>query len=144
MNKAAIAVLSSVCLAFMGVITTAAAAPHPFETADLKKKYKKKAKITQRRFNIGPKPKRWCGWWMRTQFGGGPEYNLARNWAKRGRKSGPRVGVIVVWRGHVGIITGKARDGRWIVKSGNDGNKVRERPRSLKHRTGNPIAFRAL
>jgi hypothetical protein len=95
------------------------------------------------RHAAGPKPGRWCGWWMRTQFGGGAEYNLARNWAKRGRPaSGPKVGVVVVWRGHVGIITGKASDGRWVVKSGNDGNAVRERARSLKHRTGMPIAYR--
>lgn len=95
------------------------------------------------RYNVGPKPGRWCGWWMRTQFGGGPEYNLARNWAKRGRPAGgPGIGVVVVWRGHVGIITGKAANGQWIVKSGNDSNRVRERARSLKHRTGNPIAYR--
>lgn len=98
---------------------------------------------TASRFNAGAKPGRWCGWWLRTQLGGGPEYNLARNWAKRGSPaSGPQVGVVVVWRGHVGIITGKAADGRWIVKSGNDGNAVRERARSLKHRTGMPIAYR--
>ncbi|MHB0785586.1 C40 family peptidase [Bradyrhizobium sp. 5.13L] len=39
--------------------------------------------------------------------------------------------MIVVWRHHVGVITGRAANGEWIVKSGNDGNRVRERPRSL-------------
>jgi hypothetical protein len=85
------------------------------------------------RYNVGPRPSRWCGWWMRTQLGGGPEYNLARNWAKRGRRlNGPRVGAVVVWSHHVGLITGRTSDGQWIVKSGNDGGRVRERPRSVK------------
>jgi hypothetical protein len=26
------------------------------------------------------RPTRWCGWWMRTQKGGGPEMSLASNW----------------------------------------------------------------
>lgn len=85
------------------------------------------------RHNVGPKPGRWCGWWMRTQLGGGPEYNLARNWAKRGRAlNGPRVGAVVVWSHHVGMITGRNKAGQWIVKSGNDGGRIRERPRSVK------------
>lgn len=79
----------------------------------------------------GPRPARWCGWWMRTQLGGGPEYNLARNWKNWGRPSGPRVGAVVVWSSHVGIITGRASNGQWVVKSGNDGGRVRERPRSV-------------
>jgi hypothetical protein len=80
---------------------------------------------------VGPRPSRWCGWWMRTQKGGGPELNLARNWAHWGRPSGPQVGALVVWPHHVGMITGRAADGQWIVKSGNDGGRVRERPRSV-------------
>ncbi|MCB1442963.1 MAG: hypothetical protein KDJ72_08055 [Methyloceanibacter sp.] len=69
---------------------------------------------------------------MRTQLGGGPEYNLARNWAKRGRPlNGPRVGAVAVWSHHVGLITGKTKDGQWVVRSGNDGGRVRERPRSV-------------
>jgi len=83
-------------------------------------------------YSAGPRPSRWCGWWMRTQFGGGPEYNLARNWAKRGRPlNSPRVGAVVVWAHHVGMITGRSASGQWIVKSGNDGGRVRERPRSV-------------
>ena len=91
------------------------------------------------KYNAGPKPGRWCGWFMRTIFGGGPEYNLARNWSKRGTSAGgPRVGAVVVWPHHVGVITGRASDGRWIVKSGNDSNRVRERARSV----AGAIAFR--
>ena len=80
---------------------------------------------------VGPRPARWCGWWMRTQKGGGPELNLARNWANWGRPSGPRVGAVVVWSHHVGMITGRSASGQWIVKSGIDGGQVRERPRSV-------------
>jgi hypothetical protein len=81
--------------------------------------------------SVGGRPGAWCGWWMRTQLGGGPEYNLAANWRRYGRSSGPQVGAVVVWPHHVGIITGRASNGRWIVKSGNDGNRVRERARSV-------------
>lgn len=77
------------------------------------------------------KPGKWCGWWMRTQFGGGPEYNVAWNWRKRGVASSPHVGAVVVWRHHVGVIVGRAPNGMWIVKSGNDGNAVRTRARSI-------------
>jgi hypothetical protein len=63
---------------------------------------------------------------------------LARNWANVGSNAGqPAVGVVVVWRHHVGIITGRSEAG-WIVKSGNDGRAVRERVRSVER----AIAFR--
>ena len=83
------------------------------------------------RAGVGPRPARWCGWWMRTQLGGGAELNLARNWKGWGRPSGPKIGAVVVWSSHVGIITGRASSGQWIFKSGNDGGRVRERPRSV-------------
>lgn len=89
------------------------------------------AQHTGRRYASGGRPRAWCGWWMRTQLGGGPEFNLAANWRRYGRASGPRVGAVVVWPHHVGIITGRAANGKWIVKSGNDGNAVRERARSV-------------
>jgi hypothetical protein len=79
----------------------------------------------------GPRPRRWCGWWMRTQKGGGAHLNVAWNWSRWGSPSGPQVGAVVVWRHHVGIITGRAANGMWIVKSGNDGGRVRERARSV-------------
>jgi hypothetical protein len=80
---------------------------------------------------VGGRPAKWCGWWMRTQKGGGPEYNRAWSWSRWGRAAGPQVGAVVVWRHHVGVITGRAANGQWIVKSGNDGGRVRERPRSV-------------
>lgn len=81
--------------------------------------------------SVGGRPRAWCGWWMRTQLGGGPEYNLAANWRNYGHSSGPQVGAVVVWPHHVGIITGRTASGQWVVKSGNDGNAVRERPQSV-------------
>ena len=80
---------------------------------------------------VGPRPGRWCGWWMRTQKGGGPHLNLARNWRGWGRPSGPQIGAVIVWPHHVGMITGRTAKGQWIVKSGNDGGRVRERARSV-------------
>ena len=77
------------------------------------------------------RPGRWCGWWMRTQKGGGPEMNLARNWAHWGHATAPQVGAVVIWSHHVGLITGRTANGEWIVRSGNDGGRVRERPRSV-------------
>jgi hypothetical protein len=78
------------------------------------------------------RPRAWCGWWMRQQLGvADRRFNLARSWASYGRPSaGPCVGCLVVWRHHVGRITG--HDGRnWIVTSGNDGHAVRTRARSV-------------
>jgi hypothetical protein len=68
---------------------------------------------------------------MRTQKGGGPEMNLARNWGHWGHATAPRVGAVVVWSHHVGLIMGRTANGEWIVRSGNDGGRVRERPRSV-------------
>lgn len=85
------------------------------------------------------KPRAWCGYYMRQLLGvADTSYNLAANWAHYGSPSfGPHVGAIVVWRHHVGIITG-GQPGAWVVKSGNDGNAVRERPLSVAR----AIAFR--
>lgn len=91
-----------------------------------------------------PRPARWCMWWLRRELGIPKsafrpfEYNLARAGRYIGAPaSGPAVGAIVVWRHHVGIITGRTATG-WVVKSGNDGKAVRERERSLQ----GAIAFR--
>jgi hypothetical protein len=85
------------------------------------------------------RPRAWCGWWLGRHLGM-PDRRLwlARNWAAVGSSAGgPQIGAIVVWRHHVGIITG--RHGKeWVVKSGNDGRAVRERPRSVS----GAIAFR--
>lgn len=80
---------------------------------------------------VGPRPRAWCGWWMRTQRGGGPHLNVAWNWRHYGRPTSPQVGAVVVWRHHVGEIVGQASNGRWIVRSGNDGGAVRTRARSV-------------
>jgi hypothetical protein len=90
------------------------------------------AGVADARNGLGPRPGAWCGWWMRTQLGGGPEFNRADSWMRWGsRASGPQIGAVVVWPHHVGIITGRTASGKWIVKSGNDGGAVRERARSV-------------
>lgn len=73
-----------------------------------------------------------------------PGGNVALWWARNyGRPApGPAIGRIVVWNhggghGHVGKITGRTGDG-WVVLSGNDGNRVRERVRNV----ANAYAFR--
>lgn len=81
---------------------------------------------------IGPRPSQWCGWWMRTQKGGGPEFNIAWNWRNYGVPTAPQVGAVVVWRHHVGILVGQTASGAWIVKSGNDSGAVRSRARSVQ------------
>lgn len=86
------------------------------------------------------RPRAWCGWYMRQVKGvADPRYNLARNWAHWGVSAGgPGVGVVVVWPHHVGLITARGSHGFWVVKSGNDGHRVRERERSVS----GAIAFR--
>ena len=84
---------------------------------------------------VGPRPDAWCGWYMRTRHGGGPEMNLAANWRSYGSPGSPQVGAIVVWPHHVGEIVGRASDGQWIVLSGNDSGTVRRRPRSISGAT---------
>ena len=87
----------------------------------------------------GGRPSAWCGWWLGNHLGMNKRNLwLARNWASVGSNAGgPGIGVVVVWRHHVGVITGRSGSG-WIVKSGNDGNRVRERVRSIS----GAIAFR--
>lgn len=80
--------------------------------------------------NLGPRPGRWCGYWMRQQYGGGQHLNVAWNWSRVGRAANAQVGAIVVWPHHVGRIIGQTARG-WIVQSGNDGGRVRERVRSV-------------
>ena len=87
----------------------------------------------------GGRPRAWCGWEMRQLVGSdpGPEYNLARNWAHWGHAGPPGIGAVVVWAHHVGKIVGQ-ENGKWIIQSGNDGNRVRTRPLPI----GNAIAIR--
>jgi hypothetical protein len=81
-----------------------------------------------------PRPRAWCGWWLRQQMGvADRSYNLARKWAQIGTAAhGPAPGVIAVWRHHVGIVTGVPGPGRIVLKSGNDSRAVRERERSTR------------
>ena len=81
-----------------------------------------------------PRPRAWCGWWVRQQFGvADRSYNLARKWAQIGTPAhGPSPGVIAVWRHHVGIVTAVPGPGRIVLKSGNDSHAVRERERSTR------------
>lgn len=83
-------------------------------------------------YNAGPRPRNWCGWWMRTQLGGGPHLNLAWNWRHYGSPASPQVGAVVVWRRHVGMIVGQASNGQWLVKSGNWGGRVATVARSIR------------
>lgn len=90
------------------------------------------------------RPGKWCAWYLRRALGipktAFPRwgYNIAANFRFIGSPaSGPAIGVIVVWRHHVGLITARTDRG-WVVKSGNDGGAVRERPRDVSR----AIAFR--
>jgi hypothetical protein len=79
------------------------------------------------RHHHGHRAHAWCGTYMSRYFGKSDRrLALAREWAKEGfNAGGPGVGVVVVWPHHVGIITGQAPDGEWIIHSGNDGGAVR-------------------
>jgi len=92
-------------------------------------------------FGPDTRPSQWCGWFMRQMFRvADREYNRAAKWAEWGHWSpGPRVGAVVVWRHHVGLIEGGPdHRGQWLVHSGNDGRVVRTRYMSLAR----AIAFR--
>jgi hypothetical protein len=82
----------------------------------------------------------WCGAYLSAYLGRNDRrLALAREWAREGSNAGgPGIGVVVVWPHHVGIITGQAPNGEWLVHSGNDGGAVRTRARSLR----GAIAFR--
>jgi hypothetical protein len=84
----------------------------------------------------------WCGIYL-GKYLGKPDRRLwvARNWSREGiNAGGPGIGVVVVWPHHVGLITGQAPNGQWLVHSGNDGGAVRTRARSL----AGVIAFRRI
>src|ERR1700720_2287420 len=82
--------------------------------------------------HVGGRPAAWCGWEMRQLVSGdpGPAFNLARNWAHWGQAGAAGVGAGVGWPHHVGKIVGQ-EGGQWVIESGNDGNRVRTRPRSI-------------
>ena len=84
------------------------------------------------RRGMGGRPAAWCGWEMRQLVSSdpGPQYNLARNWARWGEAGPAGVGAVVVWPHHVGKIVGREGD-QWLVESGNDGHAIRTRVRSI-------------
>ncbi len=90
------------------------------------------AEHTAYRGGYGPRPAEWCGWEMRHLVGAdpGPQYNLARNWAHWGHAGPAGVGAVVVWPHHVGRIVAQ-ENGEWVIESGNDGHRLRTRPRSI-------------
>jgi len=92
-----------------------------------------------RRGSLGSRPSAWCGWEMRQLVSSDPgaAYNLARNWAHWGHSGPIGVGAVVVWPHHVGKIVGRDGD-MWVIESGNDGHRLRTRPRSI----GGAIAIR--
>lgn len=162
-----IAVAVGIFCALVGGAVSAQARPHPYgyyqrspvrcqmfeycNTWQIKFKFPMgMTRIRDLAYSVGRRPKAWCGWFMQretgiTSRGTGLNLNRAREWARVGRPSYPHVGAIVVWArgrhggGHVGRIVG-GRPGAWVVRSGNDGHRVRERVRSVS----NAIAIRAL
>ena len=76
----------------------------------------------------------WCGAEMADELGihgqQGRELWLARNWAHVGTPTSAHIGAVVVWPHHVGRIVGQ-ESGQWIVRSGNEGGRVRSQTRSL-------------
>lgn len=91
---------------------------------------------------MGCPARAWCGCFLSHDLGiHRRDLWVARNWAKIGVPAGgPVAGAIVVWRHHVGVIKRVTSKGKAIVRSGNDGGRVRERERSIS----GAIAFRVL
>lgn len=102
--------------------------------------YSRLAERPNHRGGYGARPAAWCGWEMRHLVGRDPgsRYNLARNWAHWGHSGPAGVGAVVVWPHHVGKIVGRGGNGQWVIESGNDGHRLRTRPRSI----GGAIAIR--
>lgn len=90
---------------------------------------------------LGPRPRAWCGWWLRKHTGRlDPDLNRARAWLKFPRTS-PRPGAFVVWPrgkggGHVGKIVEVTGRCTALVISGNDGGAVRTRERNICNALG--------
>lgn len=84
-------------------------------------------------------PHAWCGCFLMRHFGlSDRSLWRAAEWARKFPRTVASIGSVVVWRHHVGVITGEgSRPHEWKVLSGNDGRAVRERLRN----TSNAIAF---
>ena len=82
----------------------------------------------------------WCGWFLAQRKGiHDTRLYAARNWAHWGHATAPHPGAVVVWPHHVGELVRHLGGSIWEVLSGNDGNAVRSRPRSI----AGAIAFRS-
>lgn len=100
--------------------------------------------VTSSHSGIGPRPGRWCGWYMQHDTGvtsrsTGRNLNRAIEWRHVGQATSAGIGAIVVWAHHVGKIVGGS-PGAWVVRSGNDGGGVRERVRSV----AGAVSFRSI
>lgn len=87
----------------------------------------------------------WCGCFARHVLAlsdPGKAFNSALRWLDWGhRVHDPHEGDMVVWsrgggRGHVGMLGRHIRGDVWMVVSGNDGHRARERPRSIANAVG--------
>jgi hypothetical protein len=78
---------------------------------------------------LGPRPSRWCGWFMRQVRGVlDPAFNLAWNWSHWGHATDAHPGAVAVWHHHVGeVASGACPSGQIMLHSGNDGHAVRTR-----------------
>ena len=76
----------------------------------------------------------WCGCWLRLRYGiTDKAFDKASNWRNFGQPSlACVVGGIAYWPHHVGEITGCPGGGQIQIISGNDGNAVRDRLRSIR------------
>ncbi len=110
------------------------------EIGEQTKRVVRKTATTISRFIRDPRPRAWCGWWMRQRYHvADRSYNLARKWAHFGSAaSGPCEGCIGVQPHHVFEVVRVVGPGKVLAISGNDGRAVRTRVRST-HRV---IAWR--
>jgi hypothetical protein len=103
--------------------------------------YKAAGRAARHAGGLGPRPRAWCGWWLRKHTGRlDPDLNRARAWLKFPRTS-PRPGAFVVWArgkggGHVGQIVEMTGGCTALVISGNDGGAVRTRERNICNALG--------
>lgn len=62
----------------------------------------------------------------------GRELWLAARWASMGTRTALHDGAVIVWPHHVGQLVRHVAGDVWIVLSGNDGHRIRERQRHIR------------
>lgn len=119
-------------VATMMIVAAIIFAPTSVSTAEARGLKSSQAKLS-RTDTLGPRPRAWCGWYMRKKLRVyDRRLNRARLWnTLYGVKSKPRPGAVVVWRNHVGLLVSHVRGDVWVVHSGNDSRRVRTRARSI-------------